>query len=286
MKKTKLWCFTNYDLSFNYEYYYHHTTAEYVAYSLEICPTTGRPHHQGFVWFSAERSSIKEVAEQLGKCNVRMCGGNLDQNADYCSKFSSLIKWGNPPRQGKRTDLITVRDEIINGKSVDELALENPILFHQYGRTLNKLEDIILRRKWRTEMTEGIWYWGKTGAGKSHKAFEGFNNTECYTYPNDNGWWDGYAGQPIVIINEFRGGIPYAELLDLCDKWPKTVRRRNREPVPFLATKLIITSSMKPSDVYYNIDCIDSLDQLKRRFKIIEISNGDEVIGGNTEPQS
>lgn len=271
MSKSKLWCFTNFDLSFNYEQYYNTTTAMYVAYGLETCPETGRKHHQGFVYFENDRGSIKGVANQLGKCNVRMCKGNIDQNEDYCSKEGSLIEWGVKPQQGKRTDLIAIRDQILRGQSVEDLCWEAPLVFHQYGRTLAKLEDIVLRKKYRTEMTQGLWIWGPTGCGKSHKAFENYTPETHYVYPNDSGWWDGYTGQKFVIINEFRGDIKYAELLDLVDKYPKTVKRRNREPAPFLAEMLIITSSLEPSDVYCNLSKSDSLQQLYRRFKIVEM---------------
>jgi hypothetical protein len=37
-------------------------------------------------------------------------------------------------------------------------------------------------------------------------------------------------------------------LLDLVDRWPKTVKIRNREPRPFLAKTLLITSSMTPEE--------------------------------------
>uniref|UniRef100_UPI004047B5D6 hypothetical protein n=1 Tax=Limnohabitans sp. TaxID=1907725 RepID=UPI004047B5D6 len=124
----------------------------------------------------------------------------------------------------------------------------------------------------RTEMTQGIWYWGKTGVGKSHKAYEGFDPCTHYVVANDGGWWDGYTGQETVIFNEFRGSVTFSELLDLCDKWPKTVKRRNREPAPFLAKTLIITSSMAPEDVYRNIlSNEESLDQLNRRFQVIHL---------------
>ena len=130
-------------------------------------------------------------------------------------------------------------------------------------------------------MTKGIWYWGDSGVGKSHKAYENFNPDTHYVYPNDNGWWDGYKGQEIVIINEFRGGIQYSELLDLVDKWPKSVRRRGREPVPFLATTLIITSSMPPDKVYSRLAFEDKLDQLYRRFEIVKMEQ--KCSKGNTE---
>ena len=60
-------------------------------------------------------------------------------------------------------------------------------------------------------------------------------------WKDDNDWQDGYTGQETVIINDFRGGIKYAVLLQLIDKWPAFVSRRGREPAPFLAKHVIIT---------------------------------------------
>jgi hypothetical protein len=284
-KKTRLWRFTNFDLMFDYEKVLNNSTAIYIAYGEEICPKTKKPHHQGFIYFSGARGSIKGVAKLLGKCNVGMCDGNLDQNDDYCSKENDLIEFGERPKQGFRNDLEEVKSKILEHKlSVDEICIENPNIYHQYGRTLNKLEDIALRKKFRNWMTEGVWIYGPTGTGKSHKAYEGFNPVTHYNYPDDNGWWDGYTGQEIVIINEFRGEIKYRELLTLCDKYPMSVRRRGREPVPFLAKKIIITSALSPKNLFCNLAEHDALEQLLRRFDVIKMEQ--KWSEGNTEPQT
>lgn len=278
--KTRLWCFTNYNLEFDYNAYMEGetgcTSAQYVIYGDEVCPTTGRPHHQGFVYFSGARSrglrAKKQIAKELGKCNVRPCDGNLDQNCDYCSKDNKVHEFGKKPTQGFRTDLQAVSNSILTGElTVDRICAETPNLYHQYGRTLNKLEDLALRRKFRSWMTRGEWYYGKTGTGKSYHAFKDFHPDTHYVYPNDGGWWDGYTGQPNIIINEFRGGIAYAELLDLLDRYPKTVRRRGREPVPFLGRLIIFTSVLTPKEVYNNLAMNDSLDQLYRRIDLFKM---------------
>jgi hypothetical protein len=69
-------------------------------------------------------------------------------------RTSRLDEDDERPKQGERTDLNVLRDEILAGKSVQEIALENPDGFHQYGRTLKKLETIALRRKFRTWTTK------------------------------------------------------------------------------------------------------------------------------------
>lgn len=280
--KSRLWCFTSFNLEIDYQSIIEKSTAEYIAYGIETCPTTKKTHHQGFIYFSGQRGSIKQVSKLLSNSHVEMCRGNLDQNTDYCSKQNELIEFGNKPAQGFRTDLESVKELILDQKlSVEQICVENPNIYHQYGRTLHKLEDIALRKKFRNWMTKGEWVWGETGTGKSHYAYKDYNPETHYDYPNDNGWWDGYTGQDVVIINEFRGEIPYRELLTLVDKYPKSVRRRGREPVPFLATKIIVTSALPPEGVFNNLACHDSLDQIFRRFEIIKMDQ--KWLEGNTE---
>lgn len=175
--------------------------------------------------------------------------------------------------QGQRTDLVQMKNSILAGEQTSEdILVAMPGLFHQYGRTIEKLEDIAMRGRFRNEMTLCDWIVGDTGKGKSHRAFKDFHPTTHYVLPlQDKGWWDGYRQQEVVIINEFRGQIPYSELLDLIDKWPKSVPRRGREPLPFTSKKIIITSSLEPNEVYHNLSINDSLTQLYRRINIIRV---------------
>lgn len=274
MTGTRLWWFTNFNLDFDYEEYMKNVPALYLAYGDEVCPSTGRAHHQGWVYFKSKRATFKKVAKELGLHDKAcgMCNGSIEDQVNYCSKDKSYHEFGTKPKQGARTDLDGVKDEIVNGKrSVDEITLENPILYHQYGRTLQKIEDIMLRRKVRTWMTEGIWYHGNTGVGKSHIAFENWDWSTHYLWKNDKEWQDGYEGQDIVIVNDFRGAVQYSELLQMVDKWPYFVSRRGKEPVPFLAKKVIITSSLRPEEVYKNLAVNDNIEQLLRRFEVIKL---------------
>ena len=80
------------------------------------------------------------------------------------------------------------------------------------------------------------------------------------------------GGQDTVILNDFRGNLKYEELLQLVDKWPKSVKRRNRQPMPFVSKHIIITSSLPPEQVYVQRNEKDSLDQLLRRITVIEMT--------------
>lgn len=233
------------------------------------------PHLQGYINFKNAKS-FKAVKKLMPRAHIEISMGTAKDNLNYCSKQDKepFIK-GEMPIQGRRVDLEEITADILKGNTnVESLLIERPTLIHQYGRTLDRVEDLKLRGKHRNFMTEGIWIWGETGTGKSTYAFEGFTPETHYLWNNDRGWWDGYRQQETVILNDFRGEIPYNALLQMIDKFPFSVNRRNREPMPFLSKKVIITSSLPPERIYHNRMDEDNIEQLLRRVKVIETRKG------------
>ena len=204
-------------------------------------------------------------------CFVQEMYGNITQNEAYCSKDGIYTKVGDEPKQGLRAQLHETVGLIFKGElTVDEVVEEDPMTYHQYGRTLEKAETIALRRKWRTEMTMGIWYYGDSGGGKSHFTFEGYDPKHSYVKNLNEKYWNGYKGQNTCIFNEFRGShMPFNELLNIVDKWPLGVMIKNGEQVPFLSKKVIVTCEKHPSETYYGVD--ENWWQFKRRFCVINI---------------
>jgi hypothetical protein len=279
--------------------YYENTEAcNYLVYGEEV-GEKGTPHIQGYVEFKTQKSASafnKNLNLKKGgnyaHCKIRLgipldasgycCKGEIEAKPDEGYRYWHKSphdtwkghKYGSISKQGERTDLKEITDKIMAGSlKVSEIKVRDPILYHKYGRTLNDIEDLYLRKQYRTEMTQGIWLYGPTGVGKSHLAFMDFDPENCYEWKKDDkGWQDGYCGQEIVIINEFRGDtMKYDLLLELVDKWPKTISRRGREPVPFLAKTLIITSSLSPEEVFCNRSKKDKIAQLHDRFIVKEL---------------
>lgn len=243
---------------------------EYGIYGKEV-GESGTPHLQ--LYFRMKNAkTFQKIKKLFPESHIEVAKGNDEQNFKYCSKQGDYKEYGQKSRQGYRTDLEGVKEEILLGKKVDEICLENPFLYHEYGRTFQKIEDIRMRKVFRTEMTEGYWIWGETGSGKSEYVFKDFDPERVYVWKYDNGWNDGYAQQDKVILDEFRGQLPMNELLMMIDKHPNYyVRRRGREPLPFTSKQVYITSSMPPSEVYSKLSENDKLDQLFRRIKIIKL---------------
>ena len=272
------------------EVFYNKYGCTYMHCGLEYTPTTNREHVDGYYEYNTQRkvvTEIKKFEKTFGKGfgDLQIARGSSGENEDYSEKEGHRFeKWGvKALGQGARHDILSAKEAILRGDlTVDTIAVTDPTLFHQYARTLSKIEDIALRKKFRTEMTTGIWYHGPTAVGKSHRAFEGYTPDTHYVWKDDKGWQDGYVGQPIVIINDFRGAIPYNDLLQMIDKWPYFVSRRGREPAPFLATKVIITSSLSPSKVYNKRDVEDDLAQLYRRIDVFHLKTNLTLMSGSS----
>lgn len=246
---------------------------KYIVVGKEV-GESGTPHLQGYIEFQNSRS-FNALKKLMPRAHLEKRRGTALQASDYCKKDKNYYEDGEISKQGTRGDLQDISDSILKGElKVETIRKTDSELYTKYGRTFKELEDDYMRDIWRTEMTEGLWYFGKTGVGKTHKALDGLTPKNCYYKPKDNSnWWDGYRQQENVVMNEFRGEIPFGTLLELVDKWPAYVNRRGREPMSFISKRVIITSSLPPEKIYKNVcNEEESIAQLYRRFKVYQIT--------------
>lgn len=246
----------------------------YLIYGYEV-GECGTPHIQGYCELIGQLS-LKRLKDYLPRAHFEKRKGNAKQASDYCKKDGNFKEFGNISKQGERKDLNELKDKLLNKElSINDIILNNPDAYHMYGRTLEKIDDLKNRVTYRTEMTKGIWYYGRTGTGKSLNAFKGYHPSTHYVwgFDTDNMWNDGYCGQETVIIDDFRGEMKYKDLLNMCDRHPSFfVKRRGKERLPFTSKLVIVTSSLHPSDIYHNLNAKDSLEQLYRRFEIVHLT--------------
>jgi len=106
-------------------------------------------------------------------------------------------------------------------------------------------------------------YWGKTGAGKSKRAWEEASFDAFPKDPNTK-FWDGYSGQENVVIDEFRGCISISHMLRWLDRYPVIVEVKGSSCC-FKARKIWITSNLSPDDWYPDLDS-ETKAALRRRF--------------------
>lgn len=98
--------------------------------------------------------------------------------------------------------------------------------------------------------------WGPPGTGKSHTAKRICdNNGGGHWWRAGNGandWWDGYdpARHPVVVLDDFKGGIRYTTLLRMLDKYPFQVETKGSTKT-FCPKIIVITSNQPPNQWYF-----------------------------------
>ena len=139
-----------------------------------------------------------------------------------------------------------------------------------------------------TPLKKEMWneyHWGRSGTGKTYtyiKKCEQYSLEEvylCNDYSNSGssgGGFDFYANNPakIVILDEFRGNMPYEKILNILDVYSRKQQHCRYQNVYQLWTSVIVCSIYPPEQVYdFMVDekhrNIDSIEQFMRRFNVI-----------------
>lgn len=271
------------------------SNVKYYCFQQEKCPGTANLHWQGYCEFD-NACTMEQLKLRFGQeamhCEKRL--GTAKQARDYCRKEDTAIAgtfWESGEfagsQQGKRKDLDIAKERIDEMVATKKQYVEVDIAEEFFctwaanNKALLRYASLKLQQAGvaRTTMCEGLWLYGESGTGKSHQAFEIAERDypdDWYLVSKDNGWYDMYRGQKLIIFNDFRGEVPLNFLLQMCDKWAFYLPRRGTEPVPCLAEKVIVTSIFHPKDVYMNaLAKGESYQQLNRRFTFKELFPAD-----------
>lgn len=152
---------------------------------------------------------------------------------------------------------------------IRELAIQNnlaEIPADVYVRNYNSLRRIATDHLQPVAMERSCSvFWGRTGTGKSRRAWE---EAGLDAYPKNprSKFWDGYKSHEHVVMDEFRGGIDIAYLLIWLDRYPVIVEIKGSSVV-LRATHIWITSNLDPRLWYPDAD-EETKDALLRRLNI------------------
>jgi len=215
----------------------------YLVFGYEIAPTTGTPHLQGYLSWDNPRSLDKFKATCSQKYHLERPFGTPQQASDYCKKGGKFEEFGTLPRQGERTDWCAAVDQIKSGTPVEEVVENQPQLLPCI-KALQAFKTLTLKPQHRDIKVFVLW--GDAGSGKSRWAYD--NYPELYSKP-DGKWWDGYTGQTTILLDDFYGYIPHADLLKVLDRYPYQAEVKNGY-VHAQWTTVIITSNKHPRDWY------------------------------------
>lgn len=271
------WCFTNYNMHENYDMLKAESGCKYIIIGLEICPNTGRPHHQGFIKFD-KVIRMERLMRLIPGAHVEKAMRSDKINIEYCKKDGEFGEWGEPGNnQGRRNDIEEVKVAVNSGHSMKRIAEHcNSYQALRYAETLMKYKE--KKRNWVPEV---YWYYGESGVGKTRTAVEEAGD-EYWMSGRNLKWWEGYDGEENIIIDDFRGDFcTFHELLRILDRYEYRIEVKGSSR-QLLAKKIWITTTKRPEGIYINISDED-IKQLLRRITVIrEIVTVTEV-GGNTK---
>jgi len=245
---------------------------KYLAYGKEV-GESGTPHLQGYIHFECART-FSQVRKLLGpRFHLERRKGSLRQAIDYCSKDGDFHEFGSRPSTQKEKgqaekdrwarimllaqqgELATLRQEfpkesIIHGPRL--LALHAPVTKPLNGELCHE------------------WWVGSTGTGKSRLLWELYPQHYAKTL---NKWWDGYAFQDVVVIEEWapRNECTASFLKVWADRYAFTCEVKGAMLPMIRPKKLIVLSNYTIEQCFpQKEDC----DPLLRRFKIINFPTG------------
>jgi len=248
---------------------------KYMIWGKEICPTTGTPHLQGYIYFESART-FSSVLKKFGDIhpNMRKADGTGEQNRVYCSKEGDFEEHGEVPKDpkegGKTKNLARWEDAREAAKKGKWDDIPADIYLRCYG-TVHRIHEENLVKAAGTKDTEEPmeWYYGGSGTGKSRKARE--ENPDCFL-KMCNKWWDNYKGQDVVIIEDF--DLAHKVLCHHLKIWldrysfPAEVKGGGMTIRP---KKIIITSNYHPKDIWSDER---DLEPILRRLKITRFDHG------------
>jgi len=235
----------------------------YVCGQLEVAPSTGFEHWQVLVCLR-KKTTMGSVREMFG--GRAHCEPAKSQAArEYCLKDESSVagtrfEFGEFPfRRNSQQDWAVTLEKAKKGKLEE---IEPDVLIRHYS-TLRRISidygTPVVRGPQEVHL-----YWGPTGSGKSKTVFDFVEGKDYYLKAPTTKWWDGYRGQEIVIVDEFRGLVEVSHLLKWLDRYPCAVEVKGCQV--FLNTKIwYFTSNLEISDWYKELD-IETKLALRRRF--------------------
>jgi len=234
------------------------------------------PHLQGAAILGTQMSlsTIKKIPG-LARAHIEPMMGTPQDSLVYCSKEDPIPHiHGVMPEPGKRNDLLEAVESMRNGFStMRNFADTHGATLARYPRGLTLIRSLYAEP--RIEPPKVIWIFGPTGVGKTRAATD-FANAHYGGYWMSTGnlqWFDGYDGESVAIIDDFRGKhCTFPFLLRLLDRYPFRVPIKGgfMEWVPKV---IFITCPYSPSEVFEvrGKHLPEDVKQMERRItKIIE----------------
>lgn len=230
-------------------------SVRYHCFSQEV-GENGTPHLQGYTAWTTTMSLETFKRKAGGRLHYEQnTQGSAVQNRSYCAGLvekkgnklnPTFEEFGELPAQGDRTDWRKAVEQVRARLPVVDVIAEQPHLLP----TIRALERYAsLSRQPPIDRDVRVLYIeGPAGCGKTRAIREAY--PDAYWKPEGE-WWDGYEGQPVVVLDDYYSDIRYQQLLRVLDRYPLRLPVKGGF-VPAEYTTVLITSNALLDEQYPN----------------------------------
>lgn len=225
----------------------------YLIYGLELGEEKKTPHIQGFIIYHNAKT-LKTMKKHfhptahLEPARVK----DLTLAADYCKKEGKYFEFGEPPKQGKRTDQDNAKADLDKGLTIQEVYSNNFSSSCKFWKFYNEYRRLSYRHRDPANPPKVYWVYGATGLGKSSYVYK--QDPTTYFKPQGK-WWDGYDQQPTILIDDIAYTTSHEYfrfMLTLLDRYPLTVEFKGGS-IPFNSPTIYITSDRHPKNFWAHL---------------------------------
>lgn len=242
----------------------------------------GTPHIQGFLYCNNAVSFNTVRLWLLCKAHIEAIKGTAEDNITYCTKDGKFVEYGTRPTTQKEKGEKGKIDQKEKWSRIDELARagdweklseEFPKEAIVNLRNLRLRHQLAVDRKRDAKDVTGIWFFGESGAGKSHRAR---HYSDVFYIKGINKWWDNYEGEDTVILEDVSDKHEFlGDFLKLwSDKWAFTAEVKGASLRSIRPSTFIVTSQYTIDEIFKDEK---TRTALKRRFKEIEVKRTEET---------
>ncbi len=254
------------------------------VYSREAGATTGYEHYQAFAYFGSSTPAGSRIRALFGDAHCEPAGKPVEACAAYCSKDKTHLEgpfWlghyrdvaGMTPTEAqteRKSIYAEAQQHIAEGWRYEDF-LNSPEWMAWGLRHKNTIQDLISAHAYATygthirDMVSVDYIYGPTESGKSWSVYQtyGIPNVFVPNFSDPQFPFDGYAGQPVVMLEEFRSAFKFDFLLKVLDIYPLLLNIKGGHTYACW-TKVVITSNIELAEQYPNLS--ERKDPLLRRL--------------------
>lgn len=241
----------------------------YIIGCKEEAPLTGHEHIHLYCQFTnTQRLSLKKCCG----AHVEKCFGTPEQNVEYIKKEGNIIIEQGELKSSVKTQFPTIRE--VEKMTPDERK-DLPIQYYNIVQKINIKDQNKLKASEAKKEITVIYYWGKSGVGKTKTALK-YISEYCGDEYNEvkyiNGFWIGVTEDcQVALYDDFRDShMKPSEFINFIDYNIHNLNIKGGS-IKNKYRHIFITSIQSPHEIYKN--CPEEFkEQWLRRMEIREVA--------------